>query len=1143
MSRDSYQILLTEFANALEPLRAISRNPVEARVFIRRLGWELPFGVDGFGLDALDVRPLINAVATALATDAEEDFTASLAAYAEVAARATEIIEAITTLATAIPGLPGVADEYIQTTGIVGDLPKRAIDYLLVRYIEESRPIVSAVLQLFGIVKAEFYPAVPATFQSEHVRHVIDTSALSTLLSTPEMLPEALYQWGTDSPALGLLFRRLAQLIQALGAEVAVYKVRRKFEEQMLGRPVLTTEEPMPEVRIMLFHAGVADEINVGLSLFGLRATAAGATDAGIGLTPFARGATELAFSLARGWQIELDSTFDVQGGVAILLRPGGSAMLHADLLSEQTTLAASGRLLTRLVREAPRDQRFALFSVFQVGLLEVQRFFIGAGAGLSSQNQIESLIEGGLEGVRFIFNPTSSDPFISTILPPEGFELAFDLNFGWSSVDGFYFTGGAALELTIPIHESFGPIKLESFLLRLRTNNGAIGLDLGASFSALLGPITAIVQRIGATAQLTFPADRSGNLSLINLDPSFLPPAGLGLAIDADPLVGGGYLEFDQENERYAGMLQLAVGDIGITAIGLITTRMPDGSKGFSMLGILAIEFDPPFSLSYNFYLSAVGGLFGLNRTFDVEEIQTRFWDGALDSIMFPHDPVANASSIISDLRAIFPPKLNHFLIAPMVAITWSYPPILRGELGILVEFATDPLDLIGITIFGQLSAILPDLDNPIVKLQLDAIGGIYLQRQELMIDANLFDSSLLSFNLEGGMALRLRWGNNPYFAMSVGGFHPDVTKPPDFPSLKRMSLNLVQDSVTFSLTCYFGITPNTVQFGANVEATLRAGDYRLYGNLGFDTLFQFSPFSFSAHFYAEISLTGPLLDMSVFLDALLEGPTPWHIRGVARVQLFLIDVSVDVDVYFGQPQHQPLPTLDPTDDVLIALRSDGSWQRRGAGGASGHLIFGKDHKPSSLPEDPEDPNPMYELLLTPTDRVILRQNILPFEKQVSRFGNAVLLPPATYDIFVPDQSLTVQDLFGHFAPGQFQNLTMDQKLSARDFELCKDGIQISNEVIDFDEDTNISLVPGYDEKQLHKESGMIVELEEPVSQSITPNWAAKRHFVRSMSRSRSARGSRFGEPTAELAVKMPELVTTAHTPQGGAQHGRRFE
>jgi hypothetical protein len=158
---------------------------------------------------------------------------------------------------------------------------------------------------------------------------------------------------------------------------------------------------------------------------------------------------------------------------------------------------------------------------------------------------------------------------------------------------------------------------------------------------------------------------------------------------------------------------------------------------------------------------------LLGLHRTFDVDEIQTRFWDGALDSIMFPPDPVANASSIISDLRAIFPPMQNRFLFAPMVAITWSYPPILRCELGILVEIGIDPIELIGITIFGQLSAVLPDLDNPIVQLQLDAYGGIYLERQELMIDANLFDSSILSLDLQGGMALRLRWGENSYFAI----------------------------------------------------------------------------------------------------------------------------------------------------------------------------------------------------------------------------------------------------------------------------------------------------------------------------------------------------------------------------------------
>ena len=47
--------------------------------------------------------------------------------------------------------------------------------------------------------------------------------------------------------------------------------------------------------------------------------------------------------------------------------------------------------------------------------------------------------------------------------------------------------------------------------------------------------------------------------------------------------MTGGGYLFFDSDNQQYAGMLQIEIAEtIAVKAIGLLTTRMPDGSPGF---------------------------------------------------------------------------------------------------------------------------------------------------------------------------------------------------------------------------------------------------------------------------------------------------------------------------------------------------------------------------------------------------------------------------------------------------------------------------------------------------------------------------------------------------------------------------------
>ena len=77
----------------------------------------------------------------------------------------------------------------------------------------------------------------------------------------------------------------------------------------------------------------------------------------------------------------------------------------------------------------------------------------------------------------------------------------------------------------------------------------------------------------------------------------------------------------------------------------------MPDGSKGFSLMVVIAVEFTP-IQLGYGFTLNGVGGVVGINRGMNVEYLRTGLKDGTLDSIRFPPDVAANAPKILGDLR-----------------------------------------------------------------------------------------------------------------------------------------------------------------------------------------------------------------------------------------------------------------------------------------------------------------------------------------------------------------------------------------------------------------------------------------------------------------------------------------------------------
>ena len=115
------------------------------------------------------------------------------------------------------------------------------------------------------------------------------------------------------------------------------------------------------------------------------------------------------------------------------------------------------------------------------------------------------------------------------------------------------------------------------------------IPIELGATIKGELGPLQAVVEDIGLRLDLTFPPNRDGNLGVANLALGFKPPNGVGLSIDAGVVKGGGYLFLDPDAGEYAGAIELTVADfLSLKAIGLITTKMPDGSSGFSLLVII---------------------------------------------------------------------------------------------------------------------------------------------------------------------------------------------------------------------------------------------------------------------------------------------------------------------------------------------------------------------------------------------------------------------------------------------------------------------------------------------------------------------------------------------------------------------------
>jgi hypothetical protein len=807
------------------------------------------------------------------------------------------------------------------------------------------------------------------------------------------------------------LFPRVADLLSALGVK-AVYGVRggREADPRLAG--MLTLEYTPP-----LDGALAGSGVGAGVTLLA-------AEEGGPGVVVVPAAALKLAHVL-RSWRLDLElsaaiAAIAIRSGGVQIDGPPGTGSVAAALTA--TKLAADGAAVRVGSTNGTRLELGALI-VHARGDFSDRRADLDFGVDASS---------GAL-----VIAPGDGDGFLARVLPAEGLRAEFDLGLGWSTAKGLYFRGAGGLDAVLPVKASLlGALRVDSVQLALRAAESGVELVVAATGAVTLGPVTVAVDRVGLEARLTFPPT-PGNLGPAALELGFKPPSGAALKVDAAVAKGGGYLFFDPASEQYAGVVKLVLGEkIALTAIGLLTTRMPDGSRGFSLLLIVTAEGFSPIPLGFGFTLAGVGGLLGVNRTANVEALRAGVRTGALDSLLFPADPVRNAPAIVSGLNAVIPAAGGRFLLGPMALVTWGTPTILRIKLALLLEIP-QPVRLIAL---ARLEALLPSAEKPLVQLRMDAVGVVDFDRGELSLDAALFDSRLLQYTLTGDMALRTSWGPQPTFVLAVGGFHPRFPVPAGFPKLGRLSLSLAQGKeLTLRLDAYVAVTSNSVQLGARVDLMATAGGFKVEGTLGFDALVELAPFGFTVDLRASLALRheGTLL-FSVFLELTLSGPSPWHVTGRAGFKLLGVDCELRFERRFGPVE--PLPPPEPVD-VGKLLRAEVADPRNWAG------------------ELPAGVRPVVTLraagdgpaAVHPLATFSLRQRKVPLNRRITRYGAA--LPsggPARFTLAVTaaDQRALpplepLQDLF---ARGQFEPLSEDEKLTGAAFEPMESGFRLGS-------------------------------------------------------------------------------------------------
>jgi hypothetical protein len=1020
--RGTLQAIAEHLAAAVAPLDRAFRDADSFRLLMWRLGW-----------DAQGLPPAYVAVADAVVTAVDEaEALADRAELDEILALVDavgDVYTSIDSLAAAPPGVdPGV---------FLPELARNLFEYLLDDYLRSRLATLAMAFELLGVIR--FEDVEPAGARPGFVRTRFEWERIPEALSDPASIPSDVVGWGTAQFDFRKAAELVSELAEALRLPSSVDRVAAPFATAIEDQATGTPERPIRYGFTVPFFdvplpGGYAD---VGLQVTELPAE--GPALPGILIGPLVPNGISAEFDLGNRWTFELRAGTDLAEQLGIVLRPGDIAVRYPFAPGRPLPSAGFGISLVY----AP-DAPAVLFGEPGGMRLELAGSTLSIDVNLKA-GDVELKLGAAPQGMTLVLSAASLDGFLGSVLGGEEVRIEAPLAIAWSNRTGLDFMAGAGFELALYPHLDFGFLRFDRIDLAMRFTAGAgmtpqLDIRAAAAFSGELGPVAYTVDRLGVRLPILF---EEGNAGPFDIDFGILWPTGLGLVVDVAGIVtGGGFIELDPDAGRYVGVLSLKIYEIEVTAIGILDTK--DAARrdlpppGFSLLISISAEF-APIQLGYGFTLNGVGGLAAINRRLDTDAFLAGVRAGAVDSVLFPEDPIRNAQTIISNLTTLFPIAINRYVFGPMAILGWGTPTLIRAEIGVLIEV---PAPMV-LALVGQASVELPE-DTAIVSLNLDVVGILDFGKSLFAVDASLRDSYVAAFSIYGDMAMRLSWGAQPSFALSVGGLNPHFTPPPQFPTLRRLTIALgMGDNPRVSIEGYFAVTSNSLQFGAKAELYAEAAGFSVKGWVGFDALLIFVPLSFRFDFSLGMGLyRGSSRIAGITVDGHLTGPSPFHAWGRGCISILFFDICVPFDATFGERHENELSPSDPWPLLEAAIKRVDNWTAELSAGVAATV---------TLRPPPDDPG---KLLLHPMGSATLRQKVLPFNRTLERFGQHAIQGPNRYDVDgvsvgtapAGEWSL-VQD---HFVPGDFEELNETEKLSRPSFEEMDAGIRVGGDFVD---------------------------------------------------------------------------------------------
>lgn len=1025
---DIIDILVGELTALLAPLLRITDSDYELHQLFAAVGVEID------ALDGIDPATFRTSAADLLEALTSLDISAPQLSDLPAA------LAAIADLVSAGRTVTGVADgdalpaELRQLWPQVGEQLTR---YLVATWIKDFHPWVYRVLEVLGVITV--HPEI-------HPSPIVTPSGQPVYLPTPVPYFDATFLLGLVRDPRAVMNQSVFGSPQAptgrvaIDAIVATWWPRIEAVADLVALPFLRADDPTLGASLDDLQSQVAHStITVPLTVGPVRSTfTASMSVADVPTQPswimLTSDVAIAADATVGGWTV----TGSIDGGptaTAIVLDSHGETQLDGP-----HPLEVRARLTSPVGTGGP-----AITVGASTGTrLQVDTVTLRVGAIFTEQAEIG--VELDLIGLALVADFGDGDGFLQHLAQAVlggPLRVTADVTAGWAWHSGVFVRASVnpsavpSYSVDIPVSVDIGPVHVPALHLTLTPVAGAsetLAIDATADIRLDLAVLGVTVSHVGVRIDLA--ADDHGNLGPLDATLGFRPPSGAGLALDTPVVSGGGFVEFDPARGRYSGGLQLAVADLSLTALGLITTSSGPHTPHFTLLVVITATL-PPIQIGLGFTLTGIGGLLAYNRTVNVDALRAGVRTGGLDAVLFPKDAIKQADALINRLDGLFPIAAGRIVLGPMVRIEWGTPAaLLVADIAVLVEVPA-PVRAI---LLGRIRVGLPDVESAsVIDLKLDVLGVLDLGQGQLSLDATLYDSRIGAFAVSGDMALRLGWGATPQFAMSLGGWHPAFTPPAGMPTLRRMTIAVSSGTnPVLRMEAYLAITTNTIQFGAHAELSASAGPVSIAGSIGFDVLLHLSPFGLLADFDATVAFRfdGVTL-LGVSIRGTLSGPSPWHVTGQASVTLLFVTVTISFDATIGSrvPVTAP-PAVRVLDRVTTAMSAPSAWTTTAPAGDALVVLLPK------VDPSARSAHPLAVLSVT--------QPVAPLGVRLDQFGTAAVAGPTTIGVVGllvggVDVRATMHSLDGEFTPAQFRHLTDAEALSQPAFAAGQAGFTVA--------------------------------------------------------------------------------------------------